>query len=107
MSAREIIAKAIVDRWVEKIDDATVRVGPPVMADAILSALREAGMAVVSADAVRALGDRLAAFPVCDSGGCNTLKVCACATIEDAYDELRSMIAADPGRAIEHDRSHD
>lgn len=46
MSAREVIAKAIAGRWAEKIDDATVRVGPPVMADAILSALREAGMVI-------------------------------------------------------------
>lgn len=96
MSAREIISKALNDAEWMASEEALVsdQTYCDFRADAILSALREAGMAVVSADAIRALGDRLAAFPACDSGGCNTLKVCACATIEDAYDELRSMIAA-------------
>ena len=98
MSAREIIARAAAgvgkgeqheyvfadhaayDYWLKR-------------ADAILAALREGGWAVVHRGGVQALIDRLTEFPSCVSG-CNTLKVCACATIDDAAEMARAMIAA-------------
>ncbi|MGE0830998.1 MAG: hypothetical protein AB7O04_16815 [Hyphomonadaceae bacterium] len=56
--AAKIIATAILERWMQKIDNEMVLVGPPVLAKSIISALSSAGFAIVPREATESMVER-------------------------------------------------